>query len=109
MTLTRITVGALGAAATAGALLGFTAAPAIAWPLPLTPDQVSFLNAARGTVPGNDDQVLLAGLQACRQLYTGQSAAAVADATAAQYHTSPSQAAALVGAARGTLCTQAPG
>lgn len=93
----------------AGALLGATAAPAAAWPMPLSPDQTSFLNAVRGNFPGDDDQVLLAGLQACRQLYTGQSAPDVIRAMAAQYGASPDQAASLVSAARGTMCTQAGG
>jgi hypothetical protein len=32
----------------AGAVLGATAAPAYAWPIPLTPDQNNFLNRAHG-------------------------------------------------------------
>jgi hypothetical protein len=51
----------------------------------------------------------LAGKQACRLLYSGQSAQVVVDATAAQYGASPGQAAGLVSAARGTMCTAAPG
>lgn len=35
-----------------GALLGATAAQASAWPIPLSPDQVSYLNATRGSSPG---------------------------------------------------------
>jgi len=100
----------IGAAAATGALLIAAAAPAAAWPTPLTPDQTQYLNAVRGTgFPGDDDQLLLAGLQACRQLYGGQARAAVVDATAAQYGASPEQASGLVNAARGTICTQAPG
>jgi hypothetical protein len=49
----------IATALAAGALLGATAAPAAAWPLPLTPDQTSFLNAVRGNFPGDDDQLLL--------------------------------------------------
>jgi len=63
----------------AGALLGTTAVPAAAWPLPLTSDDVSFLNAARGRFPGDDDQLLMAGRQMCRLLYTGQSSSVVVD------------------------------
>lgn len=92
-----------------GALLAGTAAPAAAWPLPLTSDQTKFLNSARGNFPGDDDQLLLAGTQACHLLYSGQPASAVINATADQYGASPDQAASLVRAARGTLCTQAPG
>lgn len=96
-------------AAAAGALLGLAAPPAGAWPIPLTADQTNFLNATRGGFPGNDDQLLLAGNQACRMLYTGQGTQATIDTTAATYGASPQQAAALVGAARSTMCTQAPG
>jgi hypothetical protein len=99
-------VGAVLAAAT---MLGAAAAPASAWPLPLTAEDVNYLNAVRGNFPGDDDQLLLAGKQACRLLYTGQGTQAVIDATAGQYGASPGQAAALVSAARGTMCTQAPG
>jgi hypothetical protein len=71
--------------------------------------EVNYLNVVRGNFPGNDDQLLLAGKQACRLLYTGQSAPAVITATATQYGASPEQASGLVNAARGTMCTQAPG
>ena len=98
----------LATALAAGAMLG-SAASAAAWPIPLSPDEVNFLNGVRGNFPGNDDQLLLAGKQACRLLYTGQPAQAVIDSTAAQYGANPAQAAGLVGAARGTMCTQAPG
>ena len=37
----------IGAALATTALMVATAAPAAAWPLPLTPDQTQFLNAAR--------------------------------------------------------------
>lgn len=92
-----------------GIVLGAAASPASAWPLPLTSEDNSFLNSVRGTFPGDDDQLLLAGRQACRQLYTGQGTPTVISQTAAQYGASPDQAAALVSAARGTYCTQAPG
>lgn len=98
----------VAAAAVTGGLLGLAAAPAGAWPIPLTADQINFLNATRGNFPGNDDQLLLAGNQACRMLYTGQGAQATIDSTAATYGASPQQAAGLVGAARNTMCTQAP-
>lgn len=93
----------------AAGALGLSAAPASAWPIPLTADDTNFLNATRGNFPGNDDQLLLAGRQACRMLYTGQGAQATIDATAATYGASPQQAGSLVGAARNTMCTQAPG
>jgi uncharacterized protein DUF732 len=99
----------VGAALIGGVMLGAAVAPASAWPLPLSADEVNYLNAVRGNFPGNDDQLLLAGKQACRLLYTGQPAAAVISATVTQYGASPDQAAAAVNAARGTMCTQAPG
>lgn len=92
-----------------GALLGLAVAPASAWPLPLSADEVNYLNAVRGNFPGDDDQLLLAGKQMCRLLYTGQPASAVIGTTAAQYGASPDQAASALGAARSTMCTQAPG
>jgi hypothetical protein len=99
----------IAAALAAATLLGVMAAPAAAWPLPLTSDEVNFLDAARGGFPGDDDQLLLAGRQMCRMLYTGQPSSAVIDTMAAQYAASPDQSAGVLRAARGTLCTQAPG
>jgi hypothetical protein len=99
----------IATALAAGALLLATAAPAAPWPPPLTSDDTNFLNAARGAFPGDDDQLSLVGRQMCRMLYTGQPSSAVIDATAAQYGASPEQAARVLRAARGTLCTQAPG
>lgn len=93
----------------AGAMLGAATAPASAWPIPLTSVEVNYLNGVRGNFPGDDDQLLLAGKQACRLLYTGQPRQAVVDSVAGQYGASPDQAAQLVNAARGTMCTQAPG
>jgi hypothetical protein len=88
----------------------WAAAPAYAWPIPLTPDQTSFLNTARSTgFPGGDDDLPMAGEQICHLLYSGQPASAVIDSTAGRYGASPDQAAAVLRAARGTLCTQAPG
>ncbi|MDV3126739.1 DUF732 domain-containing protein [Mycobacterium sp. 21AC1] len=95
--------------AVAGALLGSTAAPATAWPIPLTSDDLNFLDAARGNFPGDDDQLLLVGRQVCRMLYTGQRSPEVIDAIAVQYAATPNQAASVLRAARGTFCTQAPG
>ena len=105
----RAGIKALAATIAAAALLGAATGPAAAWPIPLSSDEINFLNGVRGNFPGNDDQLLLAGKQACRLLYTGQPAQAVIDATAGQYGASPAQAETLVGAARGTMCTQAPG
>lgn len=105
----RRTVRVIATALAAGAMLGAAVSPAAAWPLPLTSDDTNYLNAVRGNFPGNDDQLLLAGKQACRLLYTGQPASAVIATTAAQYGAGTDQAATLVNAARGTMCTQAPG
>lgn len=99
----------LAAGLAAGALLAGAPATASAWPLPLSADESNYLNSVRGNFPGYDDQLLIAGKQACRLLYTGQSAQSVIDSTATQYGASPSQAAGLVSAARNTVCTQAPG
>lgn len=107
--MVRRSVRVVAAALAVGTMLGAAAAPASAWPLPLSSDEVNYLNAVRGNFPGDDDQLLLAGKQACRLLYTGQGAQAAIDSTAGQYGASPGQAAALVSAARGTMCTQAPG
>ncbi len=71
-----------------------------AWPTPITPEMQRFIDNARAAgAPGDDDALLSQGYLACRMLYTGQGAGA------AEAATSP----AVVGAARGTLCTQAPG
>lgn len=99
----------IATALAAGAMLVAAAGPANAWPLPLTSEDTNYLSAVRGNFPGPDDQLLLAGKQACRLLYTGQPASAVVDSTAAQYGASRDQAAGLVNAARGSMCTQAPG
>ncbi|KUI36237.1 DUF732 domain-containing protein [Mycobacterium sp. GA-2829] len=93
----------------AGALLGTAIVPAGAWPIPLTVEDTAYLSATRGAFPGNDDQLLTAGRQACRLLYTGQPTNAVVDSLAAQYAATPAQASMVVSAARGTYCTQAPG
>ena len=94
----------------AGAVLSAAAGTASAWPIPITGQQQSFINQARGAgFPGDNDQVLTAGLQACRLLYTGQGTQGAAATLAGQYGTSPEQAAALVSAAHGIMCTQAPG
>lgn len=103
------TVRIIAAVLSTGALLGATAAPASAWPIPLTFEDTNYLNATRGHFPGDDDQLLTVGRQMCRMLYTGQSASAVIDSMAAQYGASTDQAAGALGAARGAYCTQAPG
>lgn len=101
---------ALAATLGAGVLLSTAIGTASAWPIPITGQQQNFINQARGAgFPGDDDQVLTAGLQACRLLYTGQGTQGAAASLAGQYGTSPDQAAALVGAAHGIMCTQAPG
>ncbi len=97
------------AALVAGALLGAATAPAAAWPIPLTDVDYRYLDSVRGHFPGNDDQLLLVGRQACRLLYTGQPASAVIDTIAGQYGAPRDQAAGVVAAARSTFCTQAPG
>ena len=105
----RRSVRVIATALPVGAMMWAAAAPAAAWPLPLTSDETNYLNAVRGSFPGDDDQLLLAGKQACRLLYTGQPASAVIDSTAAQYGAGPDQAAGVVNVARSTMCTQAPG
>jgi hypothetical protein len=99
----------MAAAATAATLLGPAAGPAGAWPIPYNAEDTRYLDAARGNFPGDDDQLLLAGKQACRLLYSGQPSSAVIDQVAGQYGASPEQAATMVRAARSTMCTQAPG
>jgi hypothetical protein len=102
-------IGLIAAAVTAATLLGAPAGPAEAYPIALTADDVNFLNGARGNFPGDDDQLLIVGRQMCRLLYTGQSASSVIDTVAAEYAANPDQAAVVLGAARRTLCTRAPG
>lgn len=81
--MARLGVRMVAAALAVGAMLGAAAAPASAWPLPLSSDEVNYLNAVRGHFPGDDDQLLLAGKQMCRGLYTGQPASAVIASTSA--------------------------
>jgi hypothetical protein len=98
------------AALAAGALVGFAAGTASAWPTPITPEQQRYINQARGAgFPGDDDAVLQAGMQACRALYTGQGVQGATGTVAAQAGVNPDQAGVVVRLARGTLCTQAPG
>jgi len=99
----------IATAAVVGALLGASAATAAAWPIPLTHDQVGYLDATRGSFPGDDDTRLMAGQFACHLLYSGQPSSAVIDQVSAQYGADPGQAAAAMHAAHGTMCTQAPG
>ena len=68
-----------------GALMGAAAARSAARPTRLTAAQITFVHAVYGNFPGYDDQLLLAGVQACRQLCTGQPTSAVIGATATQY------------------------
>jgi hypothetical protein len=98
------------AALVAGSALTVGVSPASAWPIPFTAEQQRFIDHSRAAgFPGNDDAIMTAGLQACRVLYTGQGQDAAVAAVTAPYGASPAQASALVGAARGTMCTQAPG
>jgi hypothetical protein len=99
----------LAGAFAAGGLLAATAAPAFAWPIPLTWEDNNYLGAVRGAWPTDDDTLLMAGRGACHLLYTGSGTQGAIDGTAAQYGASPDQAAVVVRAARGTYCTQAPG
>ncbi|OBJ74063.1 hypothetical protein [Mycobacterium sp. 1274756.6] len=91
----------VGVVAVAAAAVGMsTAGVAGAWPTIITPEMQQYIDNARGAgATGDDDALLSQGYLACRLLYTGQGVAA------AEAATSP----AVVGAARGTLCTQAPG
>ena len=101
----RLTATAVAAAA----MLGAAAAPAGAWPYPLNPYDIRFLDTVRGTFPGDDDQLLTVGKQMCRLLYTGLTNQAAIEQTAAQHGVSVDQAAHMMRAACGNLCTTAPG
>lgn len=97
-----------------GAVLSFTSffgmALANAWPIPLTGEEQRMIaNARNGGFPGDDDQIMLAGRQACQFLYTGQSRQQVIDGMVGRYGATTQQANALVNAAKSTICTQAPG
>ncbi len=109
MAMTRGIVRIGAAVLAAGALLSATGATAGAWPIPLTDVDYRYLNATRGVFPGDDDQLLMAGRQICRLLYTGQHTQDAIDAMVGQYGATPDQAAVAVRAARSTYCTQAPG
>lgn len=93
----------------AGAVLGLTAGPAGAWPVPLTGDDTKYLNMTRGKFPGDDDQLILAGRQVCNMLYNGRGAAGATDQLTSDYGVGPKEAGIVVRAARSTYCTQAPG
>lgn len=95
-------------AAAAGVLLGVAAGTAAAWPIPLTGEQQRFVDTARGSFPADTDTLMLMGSQMCRGAYTGKPDAAIISEAAGTYGASPEQAAGVFGAARGTLCTQAP-
>lgn len=93
-----------------GALLSAAGGVASAWPIPITPEQQRYINQARGAgMPGDDDAVLQAGLQACNALYRGLGRQGAIDTVAGQAGVAPDQAASVVRIARGILCTQAPG
>jgi hypothetical protein len=93
-----------------GALVGFAAGTASAWPTPITPEQQRYITQARAAgFPGDDDAVLQAGLQACRAFYTGQGVQGAIGTVASQAGVNPDQAGVAVRLARGNLCTQAPG
>ncbi|RDH76102.1 DUF732 domain-containing protein [Mycolicibacterium moriokaense] len=109
MAISKHSVRFIAAALAAGAMLGATAAPALAWPIPLTSEDNNYLGTVRGTWPVDDDTLLMAGRGACHLLYTGSGTQGAIDATAAQYGASPDQAVVVVRAARGNFCTQAPG
>ncbi|MBS9533466.1 DUF732 domain-containing protein [Mycobacterium sp. M1] len=82
--------------------LGSIAAPAVAnaWPTPVTGEMQNYIDTARGAgAPGSDDALLTQGYRACNMLYTGKGREAAVNATSE----------AVVNAARGILCTQAPG
>ena len=96
-------------AAAATALMGASAGTACAWPIPLTGEDTRFLNMTRGTFPGDDDQLLMAGRQVCNMLYNGRGVNGATDQLVADYGTGPSEAGVMVRAARSTYCTQAPG
>jgi Protein of unknown function (DUF732) len=107
--LRRVAVAPIVGALVLGTLLGATAPRAGAWPIPLTGEDNTYLNATRGVFPGDDDQLLMVGRQMCRLLYTNQPASAVIDQMAGQYGATPDQAAVALRAARRAYCTQAPG
>jgi hypothetical protein len=89
------------------ASLGAAAAPAAATPEHPTPEEINFVNAVRGTFPGDDAQLIRAGEQACTMLaYTGQPHSAE---LAAAYGASPDQVANLVNAAHDIICPYLPG
>ncbi|SUA31689.1 Uncharacterised protein [Mycolicibacterium fortuitum] len=102
---TRIAAGV----ATAGVLLEATIGTASAWPTPLTAEQLRYINSARASFPADDDTLMLVGSQMCRGLYTGKHAADVIGEASSSYGISPEQASGVLSAARGALCTQAPG
>lgn len=99
---------AAGAAA-AGVLLGTATGIAAAWPTPLTDLQIQYVNSARASFPASDDTLMMMGMQMCRGLYTGKHAPDVIGEASGAYGASPEQAAGVLAAARGALCTQAPG
>lgn len=108
--MSALLIRAAAVVAGAGALWAATAIPAGAWPIPITPEEQNYINRAHATgFPGDDDQMLMAGRQACQMLMTGQSTQGATDAIAGQYGVDPGQAGALVRVAHGILCTSARG
>lgn len=82
-----------------GAAALVTASTASAWPTTVTGEMHRYIDTVRSAgVPGDDDALLTQGYLACNILYTHRGVQAATDAT------SP----AVVNAARGILCTQAP-
>jgi len=108
MTATFFRAGAI--AVGAGALLVGAGAPAWAWPIPITSEEQRLIDQAHATgFPGDDDQMLMAGRQACQMLMTGQGSQAAADTLAGRYGADPGQAVAVVRIAHSILCTSARG
>ena len=87
------------------AAVAMPVAPARAEP---TAAEVSYLNAVRGTFPGDDPTLLLVGRRMCHMLYAGDSSGDVVAVLAAEYGASTDQAGVALRAARSTLCTQPP-
>jgi Protein of unknown function (DUF732) len=99
----------IGTALAVGASLGPATAPAVATPEHPTPEETNFVNAVRGTFPGDDYQLITVGDQACMMLaYRMVPPADLPGHLATQYGASPEQAANLVDAAHGIICPYLP-
>jgi hypothetical protein len=93
-----------------GASLGAAAASAAASPAQPTPEETNFVNAVRGTFPGDDRRLVQAGEQACTMFaYSGQPESWVSGQLAAAQGASPDQAARLVSSAHDIICPYLPG